>query len=266
LYSDVEGDSSLIRAVIFDVDGTLVDSVDLHAKAWQAAFAHFGHEVAFEDVRSQIGKGGDQLMPVFLSKEELDRRGEEIEDYRSKLFKERYLPQVRGFPAVRELVKRIRGNGQQVALASSAKGGELTTYKKIAGIEDLIDEETSSDDAAKSKPHPDIFEAALGRLGIDANEAIVVGDSPYDAQAAGKIGLHTIGVLCGGFPEADLRAAGCVAIYRDPADFLARFARSVPGMEAPSPEQTRIIKRPIMLALGAAVAAALLLVVYRRRD
>jgi beta-phosphoglucomutase-like phosphatase (HAD superfamily) len=154
----------LIKAVIFDIDGTLVDSVDLHAKAWQEAFAHFGHEVAFEEVRSQIGKGGDQLMPVFLSKKEIDRRGPEIEEYRSDLFKERYLPQVRAFPVVRALIKRIILNGQRIALGSSAKGDELSTYKKIAGIEDLIDEETSSDDASRSKPHPDIFEAASRNL------------------------------------------------------------------------------------------------------
>ena len=97
-------------------------------------------------------------------------------------------------------------------LASSAKSDELQTYKQIAGIEDLIDEETSADDAAKSKPHPDIFKAALDRLGVAASEAIVMGNSPYDAQAARKIGLRTIGVLCGGFPEADLRKAGCIAI------------------------------------------------------
>ena len=124
-----EGDA-LIKAVIFDIDGTLIDSVDLHAKAWQETFAHFGHEVAFADVRSQIGKGGDQLMPVFISQEELDRRGDEIEAYRSDLFKSGYLPQVRAFPAVRQLFERIRANGQRIALASSAKADELATYKK----------------------------------------------------------------------------------------------------------------------------------------
>ena len=189
----------MIRAVIFDIDGTLVNSVDLHAKAWQEAFAHFGHEVAFADVRAQIGKGGDQLMPVFLSQEELDRRGEEIEVYRSDLFKTRYLPQVRAFPAVRQLFERILANGQQIALASSAKADELATYKKIAGIADLVDEETSSDDAERSKPHPDIFEAALSRLGRDPSEAIVVGDSPYDAEAAGKSVCARSGSCAAGF-------------------------------------------------------------------
>ena len=256
-------ESKLIKAVIFDIDGTLVDSVDLHARAWQETFSHFGHEVAFEDVRSQIGKGGDQLMPVFLSKEEIEQRGEEIENFRSALFKEKYLSQVHGFPATRELLRRIKRNGQEIALASSAKGDELATYKKIARIDDLIDEETSSDDAEKSKPHPDIFEAALDRLGMDAGEAIVVGDLPYDAQAAGKIGLRTIGVLCGGFPEKDLRAAGCVEIYRDPADLLTQFDQSAIGADAPSTRRAGIIVPSALATVGLVMAVAAALMICR---
>ncbi|MDQ3818860.1 MAG: HAD family hydrolase, partial [Acidobacteriota bacterium] len=144
----------MIRAVIFDIDGTLVDSVDLHARAWAAAFEHFGKKIPYEDVRHQIGKGGDQLMPVFFSKEELDEFGEEMEEYRSNLYKREYLPLVRPFPKVRDLFLRIKEDGKRIALASSAKEEELKTYKKIADIEDLIEEETSADDADKSKPHP----------------------------------------------------------------------------------------------------------------
>ena len=217
----------MIEAVIFDVDGTLVDSVDKHAAAWQRAFAHFGHETDFAAIRSQIGKGGDQLMPVFLPKEEVERRGKEIEDYRKALFKREYLPHVRGFPKVRDLFKRILADGKRIALASSAKGDELIAYKKAANIVDLVDEETSSDVAVRSKPHPDIFEAALARLNLAPGCAIVVGDSPYDAEAAGKAGMKTIGVLCGGFPEADLRKAGAAQIFRDPADLLANYDRSL---------------------------------------
>ncbi|HEX8845007.1 MAG TPA: HAD family hydrolase [Pyrinomonadaceae bacterium] len=214
----------MIKAVIFDIDGTLVDSVDLHAQAWKEAFEHFGRDVPFDEVRHQIGKGGDQLMPVFFSKEELREFGEELEKYRGELFKRDFIKRVRPFAHVRDLLRRIRDDRLRIALASSAKEEELKVYKKIARIEDLVEEETSADDADKSKPHPDIFEAALERLdGIKADEAIVVGDTPYDAQAAGKIGLRTIGVLCGGFPEAELKAAGCVEIYQDPADLLARY-------------------------------------------
>jgi HAD superfamily hydrolase (TIGR01549 family) len=218
----------MIKAVIFDIDGTLVDSVDLHARAWQETFKHFGKEIPYEKVRHQIGKGGDQLMPVFFSKDELEKFGEEMEEYRGQLYKREYLPRVRAFPFVRELFLKIKEDGLRLALASSAKEEELGAYKKIANIEDLVEEETSADDADKSKPHPDIFEAALERLGdTKAQEAIVVGDTPYDAQAAGKIDLRTLGVLCGGFPEEELKAAGCVQIYKDPADLLARYEESL---------------------------------------
>ncbi len=219
-----DGGFRVIKAVIFDIDGTLVDSVDLHARAWQETFEHFGKKIPFEKVRSQIGKGGDQLMPVFFSKEEIEEFGEEMEEYRGELYKREYLPRVKAFPSVRELFERIRRDGLRIALASSAKEDEIGTYKKLARIEDLVEEQTSADDAEKSKPHPDIFEASLAQLGdMSPSEAVVVGDTPYDAEAAGKAGLSTVGFLSGGFPEEDLRAAGCVQIYRDAADLLARY-------------------------------------------
>jgi HAD superfamily hydrolase (TIGR01549 family) len=230
----------VIKAVIFDVDGTLVDSVDLHARAWQEAFAHFGKQVKYERVRSQIGKGGDQLLPVFFSKKELDEFGEELEKYRGELFKRDYLPRVKAFPSVRELFERIKRDGLALALASSAKQEELSAYKRIANIEDLVEEETSADDAEKSKPHPDIFEAALERLDdIKPSEAIVVGDTPYDAEAAGKAGIKTIGFLSGGFPEEDLRATGCIRIYRDATDLLAHYDSSPLAAQEPQGEKRR---------------------------
>lgn len=214
----------MIKAIIFDIDGTLVDSVDLHARAWQEIFKKYGKDVPFDDVRQQIGKGSDQLLPVFFSKTELDEFGEKMERERGELFKREYLPRVKSFSNVRELFERVIADNKRVALASSAKGDELKSYKKIARIEDLVDEETSSEDADKSKPHPDIFQAALKKLGdVKPDEAIVVGDTPYDAEAAGKAKIKTVGVLCGGWSEQDLHAAGCIAIYRDPSDLLAHY-------------------------------------------
>jgi HAD superfamily hydrolase (TIGR01509 family) len=219
-----------VKAVVFDIDGTLVDSVDLHARAWLEAFALFGHKLSFAEVRKQIGKGGDQLMPVFLSKEEIRRSGELLEKIRGDIYKQRYMKKVEPFPKVRELFSRIKSDGLQIALASSAKGDELEYYKKLINVDDLMEAHTSADDADKSKPHPDIFQAALAKLDdVAPEDAIVVGDTPYDAIASHKAGMPSIGVLCGGFPEYELRSAGCIEIYRDPADLLAKYKSSVIG-------------------------------------
>lgn len=216
-----------IKAVIFDVDGTLIDSVDLHAQAWVDAFAHFGVSVSHDAARGQIGKGGDQLLPVFLDRERVEREGEAIEAYRSQVFKQTYLARVHPFPGVRALFERLQAEGKTIALASSGKAEEVEHYQELCGITDLVDVATTSDDAERSKPYPDIFEAALAKLApIGASEAMVIGDTPYDAEAAGNAGIATIGVLCGGFPEADLRSAGCVAIYRGPQDLLDGYAGS----------------------------------------
>ena len=217
----------MITSVIFDIDGTLIDSVDLHAEAWRAALEQFGKKISFAEVRRQIGKGGDQLMPVFLSREELQKFGAELEQYRGDLFKKEFLPRVKAFPDVRQLFQRIRQDDKRIALASSAKGDELKTYKTIAGIDDLIEAETSSDDAERSKPYPDIFQAALAELGdVTPDQVLVVGDTVYDAEAAGKANLRTVGVTCGGWSEYDLRRAGCIAVYRDPAALLNGYDAS----------------------------------------
>ncbi len=218
---------TIIEAVIFDIDGTIVDSVDLHAKAWQRTFAKFGKNILLEAIRSQIGKGADQLLPVYFSKQELEQFGEAMEIYRGELFKKEYLPKVKGFPKVRELFERIKQDKKQIALASSAKKDELKRYKEIAQIDDLIESETSSDNVERSKPCSDIFDAALKQLGNIASENVVaVGDTPYDATAAAKVNVRSIGLLCGGWTQPQLRRAGCIAIYRDPADLLARYEDS----------------------------------------
>ena len=214
------------KAAIFDIDGTLVDSVDLHASAWQEALGKFGHDVTFEQARSQIGKGGDQLIPVFLNEGQQKDYGEEMEEWRGKLFKSKYLPLVRPFSAVPELLRRVHDAGARVAVASSAKQSELEVYLEIACITDLVDVATSSEDAEQSKPAPDIFHVALQKLGIGGSDAVAIGDTPYDAAAAGKAAIRTIGVLCGGFAEAELRKAGCVAVYPGPGALLACFDAS----------------------------------------
>jgi HAD superfamily hydrolase (TIGR01549 family) len=209
------------KAVIFDVDGTLLDSVDLHARAWQEAFSDFGKKIAFRKIRAQIGKGGDQLLPEFLSKEEIERCGKALQDYRADLFKHRYLNLVKPFPKVRDLFERLSYDQVKLALASSARPEELEHYEDIAGIAGYVQHKTSSKDASRSKPEPDIFEAALQRLGSPSrDEVLIIGDSPWDAIAAKRLGVRVIGVMCGGFPVEELMQAGCTAVYKDPAELL----------------------------------------------
>ena len=216
----------MLKAAIFDVDGTLIDSVDFHALAWHEALSRFGHQASFAEVRAQIGKGGDHLLPVFLTHDERDDHGSALEQWQSQRFKTEYMGLIKPFSAVPELLERVRGTGLAIAVASSAKQDELDEYLEIAKIKHLVDAATTSDDAERSKPSPDIFQCALDKLGISATNAVAIGDTPYDAEAAGKIGIETIGFLCGGFSEESLRAGGCASIYQSPSALLANFDRS----------------------------------------
>ena len=210
--------------IIFDVDGTLIDSVKAHAAAWQIVLREFGFDVPFDNIRAEIGKGSDQLLKVFLSPDEIERVGEAISEKRAEIFKEQYMPIVSPFPGVRDLFERIREDGHSIVLGTSAKAEELETYLDRLGISDLVDGSTSADHVAKSKPNPDIFLAALGSIeGATPDDAYVIGDTPYDAQAACSGGMKPVGVLCGGFSEEQLRQAGCVAVYPDVAAILARY-------------------------------------------
>jgi len=216
----------VIRAAIFDLDGTLVDSNEFHVLAWQETFRRFGKEIAIERLREQIGKGGDQYLPVFLNEREMREFGEEADKCHGEIFKKKFLSKVKPFPQVRELFERLRGDGKKIALASSGKDQEVRQYEKLLGIEELVDGRTTSDDVMHSKPSADVFIAALKLLGLPAHEAVAIGDTPYDVEAAKKIELPIVGVLCGGFSETVLRDEGAVAIYRDPADLLEHYYQS----------------------------------------
>jgi HAD superfamily hydrolase (TIGR01549 family) len=195
--------------------------------AWQEALVRFGHDVSFEKVRGQIGKGGDKLIPIFLSADDQRDHGEELEEWRGNRFKTEYLPLVHPFSAVPNLLRRVREAGLQIAIASSAKKDEVDEYLDIARIVDLVDLTTSSDDVDESKPAPDIFEIVLTKLEIHGADAVAIGDTRYDAEAAGKAEVRTVGVLCGGFTEEELRKAGCVEVYPGPAALLACFEHSL---------------------------------------
>jgi HAD superfamily hydrolase (TIGR01509 family) len=214
----------LVKAVIFDIDGTLIDSVDYHAEAWQKAFKKFGKEIAFYELRRQVGKGGDLFLPVFLLQKEIDEFGKQVEEARGEIFKRQYLKKIKPFPKVRELFLKLRKESKRIVLASSAKEEELEAYKKIARISDLIEEQTSTDDAEHSKPEPDIFLAALRKLkNVNRSEAVIIGDTCYDVEAAVKAKIKCVGVLSGGWAKSELLKTGCAEVYRDAADILKNF-------------------------------------------
>lgn len=220
----------MIRAVIFDLDGTLVDSNELHVESWDEAFRHFGKEFPKEKLRAHIGKGGDQYLPEFLSEVELRTRGEEIEKFRGELFIKKYRDRVRPFPKVRELLQRLHDDRKKIALATSGNKSETEFYLKLLNISDLVEMHTSKEDVVQSKPQPDVFLSALNGLGVSAAEAMVVGDTIYDVQAAKKLDLPTIALTCGGASSEDeLRAEGAVAIFKNPEDLLKNYARSPLG-------------------------------------
>jgi HAD superfamily hydrolase (TIGR01509 family) len=216
----------MVEAVLCDIDGTLVESNWLHAAAWKDAFAVVDILLELDAVRRQIGKGGDELIPVFVPWWKRPMIEEPLKEYRKFIFRQDYLPKVQPFPKVRELFLRMKESEIRVALASSANQDDLDAYKKIANISDLVDESTSADDADRSKPHPDIFESAIKKLGTKPANVLALGDTPYDAEAAGKAGVRTIGVTTGGWSRRDLLDAGCIEVYKDVAELLDRFDQS----------------------------------------
>jgi HAD superfamily hydrolase (TIGR01549 family) len=215
---------SSVLAFVFDIDGTLVDSNELHVDSWDRAFQRFGKQFSGEHLRAQIGKGSDQYLPAFLTSEEIKRFGKELDEYRSEVFRKEYLPKVRPFPRVRDRFQRIHDDNTRIVLASSGKKADTKYYIDLLNIRDLIDGYVSGDDADSSKPAPDIFAASLKKVGgISPAAAVTVGDTRFDIEGAKKAGLKTIAFLCGGTPESVLRETGAIAIYRDPADFLAHY-------------------------------------------
>lgn len=216
----------MVEALLCDIDGTLVESNWLHAEAWEVAFGAIGIHLEIETVRRQIGKGGDELIPVFVPWWKREHGEEPLKNFRGYIFRQDYLHRVKPLPMVREFLLRLRENGIRLALATSAHRQEIEDYKRIAHIEDLIEEQTSADDASKAKPHPDIFTATLHRLQLRPERCLALGDTPYDAESAGLAGVRTIGVTTGGWSREELLDAGCIEAYESVADLLMRFESS----------------------------------------
>jgi len=207
-----------LTTVLFDVDGTLVDSNDAHAHAWVKAFAEDGIDVSFDSVRRCIGMGGDKLMAQVAGINEESSQGKRISARRREIFKTEFLPHIHPFRDALPLVAALKARGLTVVAASSAKREELDPLLDVAGVRSHFAAATSSDDAEESKPDPDIVQAALRRARADAANAVMIGDTPYDVEAARRAGVSTIAFRCGGWSDADLR--GAIAIFDGPWDLL----------------------------------------------
>lgn len=216
-----------IQAVILDIDGTLVLSNEAQTQAWVQAFGEYGYNIEAEKVRPLIGMGGDKLIPKIVSNlnnEEGD--GKKISSKRKELIINHFAPNLNPANGSRKLIQKMQEEGLKLIIASSATSEELSLLLKAAQVEDLLseDEATTKDDAEESKPSPDIIEVALKKLEIEPNHVVMIGDSPYDIEAAEKAGVGVIAVRCGGFSDEDLKNA--IAIYNDPADLLTNYDTS----------------------------------------
>jgi HAD superfamily hydrolase (TIGR01509 family) len=214
---------SMPDVLLTDIDGTLVDSNALHAEAWRRTFEHFGIQLGLDQAWRQIGKGADQVIPMFVPEADRKRLEEPIKAFRKEIFHRDYMSRMVAFPQARELLLHVRQSGIKIALATSSEKEDLATYGKLVGMDDLVEEASSSADAKASKPEPDIFAAALKKMKMRPEQAVALGDTPWDVEAAGKLGIPVIGLTSGGWKADDLRAAGCVETWQDPADLLLHF-------------------------------------------
>lgn len=214
----------MIKAILFDIDGTLLDSNDAHAESFVEAFKEFDKTVSFVELKWLIGMGADMILEKYLSKNEIKKFGKDLLEYRKKIFLEKYLPKTKLISGIKELFEKLHSDKFLIALASSASDEELEKYKNKLKISKFLSEETTADDAEEAKPEPDIFQAALQKLEkVKKDEALIIGDTPYDAEAAIKAEIKIIGVKTGGWSAEKLKEKGCEQVYENLNDILKNY-------------------------------------------
>ena len=217
----------MAKIALLDVDGTLVDSVYQHALTWQRALARHGYEVPAWRCHRHIGMGGDQIVTALAGEEAERRHGDALRELEGDLFDE-LLDEIRPLPGARELVEALAERGHEIVLASSSGAEHAEHHIDTLGIRETISAYTTSADVEATKPEPDLIKAAMAKADGDA-EAVLVGDSTWDIEAAKRAGIETIGLLCGGFAEGELRDSGAVEIYATPGDLRRALNESVLG-------------------------------------
>ncbi|HKL54306.1 MAG TPA: HAD family hydrolase [Wenzhouxiangellaceae bacterium] len=210
------------KSAILDIDGTLIDSNDAHARAWVDAGDEFGFDVAFDQVRPLIGMGGDIVLHTLSGLRASDPEGGRFKQRAGEIFRDRYLPGLDPMPGARALLRRLETDGIRRVVATSASPDDVVALLKQAGVHDLVEKTTSAGDVDESKPAPDIVEEALKQAGCAPRQAVMLGDTPYDIDAASKAGVPIVALRCGGgWNDEDLRGAD--AIFDDPADVLDHY-------------------------------------------
>lgn len=226
-----------LEAMIFDVDGTLVDTNRVHVEAWWRAFQRCGYEVPVSRIAPEIGKGGDKLVPAVLGEAADKESGEALRNYHNEEFLDMAAHEhFQVFPHVAALFQALHERGLKVALATSAKPKQLEAVEKSAKFElrDLVDIVVTAEDAEQSKPAPDIVAVAVKKLGLSPHQCAMVGDSPYDAQASREAGVICFGVLTGGFSREKLLQAGAIAVWQDTADLLKHLDATLGSTKVPA--------------------------------
>ena len=213
-----------IRGILCDIDGTLIDSNAAHARAFSQAFADNGHDIPVEKIRPLIGMGGDKLIPQLTGLEKDSPPFKAISERRKQIYLEQYVPHLQPTPGAKEFLERLKAEHIQIVAATSGEEDTNVALKQV-GLDAYFEEKASSKDAAQSKPDPDIVQAALRKAGLHADEAVMLGDTPYDIEAAQKANVRILALLCGGWKRDNLAAAA--AIYESPADLLAHFDQSL---------------------------------------
>lgn len=215
----------MYKGVIFDIDGTLVDSNDAHARAWVKAFADEHITVPFDQVRPLIGMGSDQMVPRLTDVQKDSPTFKRLGEAWKQHFQAEEMPHLKAQPGVRALIERLQERGLRLIVGTSADEALVADLLRVAGVDDLLTEYTTASDVESSKPEPDILQAAVTKLGLAPAEVLMVGDTPFDIESARKAGVATVALRCGG----DTRFEGAVAVYTDPQEWLEQLDQSPLG-------------------------------------
>jgi HAD superfamily hydrolase (TIGR01509 family) len=215
----------MARAAVFDVDGTLADTNHLHVVAWWEAFRQAGHQVPMHDIHRSVGLPGQDLVEHLLGDDRDTGQDGTLKAAHKALYAT-YFDRLPAFDQAGDLLRSLAGDGWQVVLVTSAGGSELAALRRAIAADDAITATASADDVEEGKPAPDPVEQALELAGVAASDAVFVGDTVWDMQAASRAGVPAVGLLCGGIPRTALEAAGAAAIFDNPADLLAQIDTS----------------------------------------